>query len=245
MTKVRFLKQPSRLEKWPIKPTEIVLFLCFALGIVVVLTGLLVKGYEQVSGESYNEESLAFGIASGLGLHIGSLLAWLLLKCSNPETKNEKRNGAGRSILVGIGYLILAYLILIPITFSWKSLLDYFEIEYELQAPVTMIMKGGTPLEMSLMVILAVIIAPVSEELVYRGVLYRYLHQRLPEIVAILIPTVLWSWIHQSLYSFVPLIFLGYAISLAYRNTGNILSSITFHVLFNAINFGALFYELE
>ncbi len=244
MKKWGFLDQPSRLEKWPIKLTDIAIFLCFALGMVVVLAGILVRGYEKFSGDVYNEESIAFGVASGLGLHVGSFLAWLFLRTITPKIQSLEKQGALRSIMVGTGYFILAYFMLIPITLAWKALLDVLQIEYELQATVLLIKNGGTLLELVSMLILGVIIAPISEELVYRGVFYRYFHKRIPEYAAILIPTVLWSFIHQSLYSFVPLIFLGYAITLAYRNTGNIISSITFHILFNAVNFSALFYEM-
>jgi len=80
---------------------------------------------------------------------------------------------------------------------------------------------------------LAVIVAPVSEELIFRAGLFRYARFRLPRWAALLLPACLFAALHTNLATFAPLVVLGVLLSLAYERTGNIVAPMIAHSLFN------------
>jgi membrane protease YdiL (CAAX protease family) len=95
----------------------------------------------------------------------------------------------------------------------------------------------------SLMVI-AVGLAPVTEELVFRGGLFRYFRTRIPRWLAIVLTSVLFGALHMSwdsslvgLPSVVPLIVLAGVFCLAYERTGMLGTVIVAHALFNLYTF--------
>jgi hypothetical protein len=89
------------------------------------------------------------------------------------------------------------------------------------------------------MITLAVVIAPLTEELVFRAGLFRFLRSRAPHWLALGVSAVLFASLHvnwvtlEGLTSFVPLVALAVMFSLAYERTGKIGTAIVAHALFN------------
>jgi membrane protease YdiL (CAAX protease family) len=87
--------------------------------------------------------------------------------------------------------------------------------------------------------VLAVCVAPVTEELVFRAGLFRYLRTRFPRRVSLLGPALIFGALHvdwkslDGLAAFAPLTVLGMILSLAYERTGRIGTAIVAHALFN------------
>ena len=77
------------------------------------------------------------------------------------------------------------------------------------------------------------IIAPLTEELIFRAGLFRYLRTRVPRWIALLAPATIFAALHSNLVAFVPLLLLGVLFSLAYERTGRISVTIVAHSLFN------------
>ena len=101
-----------------------------------------------------------------------------------------------------------------------------------------------------LMFIGAVILAPVSEELLFRGLIFRGLYDRSP-LVAHLLTMVLFSMIHVSgyvvMYDMKTLFFcflqylpVGYCLNFAYRYSGSIAAPILVHMANNLLAFSAM-----
>ena len=86
-----------------------------------------------------------------------------------------------------------------------------------------------------LMVIYGVILAPIGEELIFRGVTLKYTHRAFPFWVANVFQALLFGVMHmnfvQGSYAFMLGIFLGFI----YYKSGSIKASILFHVAFNLI----------
>ncbi len=86
---------------------------------------------------------------------------------------------------------------------------------------------------------IAVVAAPISEELLFRAGLFRYCRGRMPRWLALLGPAVVFGAAHlvqsplDSLAAFAPLVVLGVVFSLAYERTGRIGTSMVAHALFN------------
>ena len=84
-------------------------------------------------------------------------------------------------------------------------------------------------------VVLAVGLAPLFEEVLFRGLLLPVLARRYGTWAAVLVSAFLFAVIHGHLPSFVTLFALSAALSAAYILSGSLLVPITMHALFNAI----------
>lgn len=83
--------------------------------------------------------------------------------------------------------------------------------------------------------LLAVIVAPLTEELIFRGYLYGVMRKYAGRLAAIFVSSCLFAAIHQHLAAFPGLFLLAVALCLVYEATGCLLVSIVMHALFNLI----------
>ena len=86
----------------------------------------------------------------------------------------------------------------------------------------------------------AVLLAPVAEEVLFRGILYPAIKQLGHPRLALWGTSLLFAAIHMNAVTFVPLAALALVLTVLYERTNNLLAPITAHVLFNALNFAAL-----
>jgi len=92
---------------------------------------------------------------------------------------------------------------------------------------------------------LAVVVAPVTEELLFRGILYPFVKQRGFPRLALWGTAVLFGALHLNLMTFVPLTFLGLVLAWLYDTTDNLLAPIFAHSLFNLANFFRAIWEQQ
>jgi membrane protease YdiL (CAAX protease family) len=90
--------------------------------------------------------------------------------------------------------------------------------------------------------IFAVVIAPVAEEFIFRGVLYPFVKQIGYPCSAWIGVNFLFALIHMDAAALVPLFALALALTWLYERTDNLLAPITAHALFNAANLVLLFF---
>jgi hypothetical protein len=88
--------------------------------------------------------------------------------------------------------------------------------------------------------VFAVVLAPVAEEFVFRGMLYPFVKQLGYPRLAWLGVSALFALIHVNAATVVPLFALALALTWLYEKTDNLLAPITAHALFNAANFTLL-----
>jgi hypothetical protein len=91
--------------------------------------------------------------------------------------------------------------------------------------------------------IATVILAPIGEEVIFRGVLYPWAKRKFSPAIALWGTAVLFGAIHVNLSSFIPLTVLALVLVWLYEYTGNLLAPIAVHVVFNGANFIALFFQ--
>lgn len=99
------------------------------------------------------------------------------------------------------------------------------------QWPVSLIVIQG---------IVALIVAPIAEELLFRGVLYQAIKQRGRPYAAIGVTAFLFAMIHFYPVGFLALIFLAVLLVAAYERTRNLLAPILLHAFFNSVNFALI-----
>jgi membrane protease YdiL (CAAX protease family) len=93
--------------------------------------------------------------------------------------------------------------------------------------------------------VFAVVIAPVAEEFIFRGVLFTFVKQLGFPRLAWFGVSFLFALIHLDAVIFIPLFLLALALTWLYETTGNLLAPIAAHSLFNAANLVILLRTLK
>jgi membrane protease YdiL (CAAX protease family) len=87
-----------------------------------------------------------------------------------------------------------------------------------------------------LAILVVCVIAPISEETIFRGFIYGWLHRWGPAVLAVPLSAVIFSALHQQLVLFLPLFFVGLVLSLLYQGSRSIIPGVLTHALFNLPN---------
>ncbi len=80
---------------------------------------------------------------------------------------------------------------------------------------------------------MAIVVAPLGEELIFRAGVFRISRRYLPRWAALLLSGVAFASLHLSAVHFLPLVVLGLVFALAYEKTGSLLVPVVAHGLFN------------
>lgn len=108
------------------------------------------------------------------------------------------------------------------------------------QTIVEMFNESQTLKQRVLIIILAVAVAPLVEEFVFRFFLYGVVRRYCGRFVGLLTNSLLFAAVHAHVPSAAPLFVLGACFTLAYEWSGSILVSMTMHALFNSLTLTAL-----
>lgn len=98
----------------------------------------------------------------------------------------------------------------------------------------------GDPVQGPPLVLAVVLVAPITEELLYRGLLLRWLGAKLSDGVAVGLSAALFSLLHLNPSSALGLFSLGVVFGLARRATGSVLAPIALHVVQNGLSVALL-----
>jgi membrane protease YdiL (CAAX protease family) len=101
--------------------------------------------------------------------------------------------------------------------------------------------SGSRTIDQRIMIIIfAIAIAPVIEELLFRFFLYNVLKRYFGRLLGVVSSALLFAAAHAHFPSFVPLFVLGSCFAIAYEWSGSILVAMTMHSLFNSLTLAAL-----
>ncbi|MDZ4199459.1 MAG: CPBP family intramembrane glutamic endopeptidase [Kiritimatiellia bacterium] len=138
-------------------------------------------------------------------------------------------------------YLIaLPHVVLYGMISQW--LLSRFGVEGDLQ-PVMQWLSAEQPTWLRFYLIgLGVIVAPIVEEILFRGIALPLLVRRMGVAPAVVTVSMVFAVIHFHVPSLVPLFLIGAAFSLAYLRTRDLTVPILMHAVFNLVNIGLMLY---
>ena len=94
-------------------------------------------------------------------------------------------------------------------------------------------------------IVMAVIVAPVAEEIIFRGYFYGVIRRFGGRIPALLTSSLLFAAIHVHLPSMLGLSLLAVILCLLYERTGSLWATMTMHAAFNATTIAALIFFPE
>lgn len=82
----------------------------------------------------------------------------------------------------------------------------------------------------------AAVIAPIAEEIFFRGFMYGGLRGRIGAVGAMLVSTIFFTALHFSIDQFIPIFFLGLFLAWLYEKTGSLYPGMLLHATNNAIS---------
>ena len=100
-----------------------------------------------------------------------------------------------------------------------------------------MVLNGSDPLALSLLAVTAVVLAPLFEETVFRGVLLPVLGRSLGRGWSVFGSALVFAIAHLSIGELLPLLVLGLGLALLRLSSGRLLPCVVMHALWNGVTF--------
>jgi hypothetical protein len=148
-----------------------------------------------------------------------------------------KRQNLGRTVLLAT----LVGVVVLPVTWYLNHLafrvLSQIDPQPPVQPAVEVFRATASTGQQVVFGLVTIGVAPLAEELFFRGILYPALLRQARRAFALWGVAVAFAAIHQSDVTFVPLTFLAVILALLYEETGNLAAPILVHCLFNSANF--------
>lgn len=117
---------------------------------------------------------------------------------------------------------------------GWNAWLESSLGIESMQEAVKLLQEAKDPLVVALMSVAAVFVAPVTEEVIFRGYLYAAAKRFCGPAGAILFSSLVFAAAHGNVVALLPLFALAVVLCLLYEFTGSIWACISVHFLFNA-----------
>jgi membrane protease YdiL (CAAX protease family) len=228
------------LSRKPWQPESVLMlggaqFLCFGAGILAV--ALLHK--TGVYGFKHDED---FGNILVATLSFQGA-TWLLIPFFLRWNEIRWRDFFGLRLASApraLAWAALGFLVVLPVALALESLSQAVlqKIGWEPQAQTAVELLRNAPLWPTGVYLgfFAVVLAPIAEEFLFRGVLFPFVRQLGFPRLAWFGVSGLFALIHGDVAIFVPLFVLALALTWLYERTGSLLAPIAVHSLFNTAN---------
>lgn len=213
-----------------------------ALATLHLMILLAVRGFGHGPG---GIEAGALMVAQTLVFHWAILLlVWVTLvrrrrsarEAFGWDWRRFPRHAAlGALFYLGAMPLVLFYTGVYQWTLRWMG------YQPQLQDVLRLLMGDNASALRAYFVAVGIVLAPVSEELLFRGIGLPLLIRRIGVWPAVCLLSLFFAALHLHIPSLIPLFLIGAAFSLAYLYTGAIAVPIAMHVIFNAVNIGLMF----
>jgi len=237
---------PDPLPRWPVDGAGFALAaLCVCLGwfAASVSLGQLIQ---HIPSLKTDESLLAIvsGILSQLGLLLGAVAGMIYLRQSitrpqKDEPSSKTKSPVSTTITAGLTTFVITVSVVVPVQWLWEQLLIVLHLPTARQEMVEIFFRTESSTRVAMLAGIAVLMAPVTEELVFRGGLFRFLRGRTPRWIALALPALVFAGLHvntktlDGLITLAPLTAFGVIFSLAYERNGCIAVVMIAHALFN------------
>lgn len=216
-------------------------FLCFAFGVIAIslLHRFGVVGFKQeIDSGNVLLATLCFQGAT-----------WILIPIFLRQHQIRWRDAFGfqkSNLFRALFWAGALAIVILPVALELQRasifVLEKVGWPVEDEAAVTLV-AGAKSLWLKIYLgIFAVVLAPVAEEFIFRGILFPFARQLGFPKIAWLGVSFLFAAIHFDAAIFVPLFALALALTWLYEKTDNLLAPIVTHGLFNAANLVILYY---
>lgn len=216
------------------------LFLCLGTG---MLAGAGAMSLLERMELTAHRQSVSLVIGT-ISFHGGGLLAVaIFLRLTGQrfvEAFGILNGQQWRAVKLGLGAIFIVLPLAWLLSLIAAAGFGFFNIEAPPQTAVQ-IFKNTPSLGLKVyFACFAVLLAPVVEEILFRGIFYPAIKQLGRPRVALWGTAVVFAAIHLNLLTFFPLVMLAVVLTKLYESTGNLLAPVVCHAAFNALNFIAL-----
>jgi len=146
-----------------------------------------------------------------------------------------KLGGTGKSLSWGLGLGIPLFLGALGLGYVSQKIFSPTPTD-SVNKTLSNLASGGVTVPMIVLLFFTLIVlAPVCEEIFFRGYLYPALRNRLDEQPAMIINAVIFAAVHMQLAGFLPRALLGYGLCYMFEKSRNLSGSIVGHALYNGL----------
>jgi len=219
-------------------------FLCLFFGAVAILLLHQLGAHGFIHDESFGRivlGTLCFQGATWLLIpfflwlhHVGWFAAFGF---RDPKIK--------RAFLMAIAFTIVVLPVVLLLQAASIHILEKLGLPPDDQAAVKLLAGAKSLWTVVYLGVFAVVIAPVAEEFIFRGMLYPLVKQLGSPRYALFGISALFAEIHLNAPTLVPLFVFALALTWLYEKTDNLLAPITAHALFNATNLAMLLWQIQ
>ncbi len=174
--------------------------------VVAALVFLVLAAYGRVTGQSWSAFGFRLPHRSALWLPLFLLASWWLVQC---------------------------------VALVWKAMLDRGGYNTEPQQVIFILRDLAADHDVLAVVkfaVASILLAPLIEEIVFRGFFFAALETRFGFALAASISSFIFAVVHLNLLTLAPLALLGFIFCYLYQRTGSLWLPIAYHSLFNGAN---------
>jgi hypothetical protein len=213
---------------------SLIVLIAYAVG--PVAAGLTEKFLEPDAAQRWR------GPIEAVILQAGMVAVFLAFLAASPFERrlilDSERMGGGAAVGKGLVFFLAFTPIRFALENAWMWVITLLgrlgvEIPSEAQGVAGYFGDGSDAAVFTVMFVMAVGVAPVVEELLFRAGLYRFLKGRMGRPGAILASSLFFALIHFNVMAFPTLALLGVFLCISYESSGNIRVPMVFHALFN------------
>jgi hypothetical protein len=145
-----------------------------------------------------------------------------------------------RRLARGIAWGAVGFLAVQPVLHAVELLQRKWISPMPVQEPLQGILTARLPATVMLASFVAVIVAPVTEEMFFRAFLQPALQRWVGRAPGILVATAFFAAGHMDMYNLAPLFVLGLALGYLYDRTGSLAAPVALHVVHNGVTMLAI-----
>lgn len=232
---------PVSVSEWPLKTLDFMIFMVALLLWFILSGAILLRVHDWLNGREA-EIGAGLTVLGGFFLQAGMLYLFFRFRfhfrSPNEGPLSPRIVPLGNSLFLGLFYFLASLPVVYGVSTLWAGLIELlrangWDIELPLQDAVTLLRETDSVLAFLGLITLAVVVAPIVEETVFRGGIYRFLKGRMSIFFALLLSASLFGMVHGNMLSLPGLITVGICLGVAYEVSGSLRVPIFFHAFFN------------
>lgn len=154
---------------------------------------------------------------------------------STPSALGLRFHGMGKGLAWGVGLGLPLFVAAMGLAYLSQKVIQPTRVDYVSQA-LSKTSSGGVSIPLVVLLVLTlVVLAPVCEEIFFRGYLYPALRNRMNRQPAMILNSLIFAAVHFELIGFLPRLVLAYGLCYLYERNRTIAAPVVGHALYNGL----------